>query len=127
MLTFCVSFKIDTSNLASVSDEDLAIIKAARETAEAAETQAGGFNEAIEAAGGTKTPLGRELQNGKIKNKVLKLQLQVLALEIEAAKGKDMADKLADKLKKLEKNVQLDREAAGQRSRGVNFQGTSQP
>ncbi|KAL2180351.1 uncharacterized protein P884DRAFT_289768 [Thermothelomyces heterothallicus CBS 202.75] len=120
-------FPIDTSNLASVSDEDLAILKAARKTAEAAETKAGGFNEAIKAAGGTKTTAGQALQNGKIKNKVLKLQLQVLALQIEAAKGEDTAAKLAEEQKKLDKNVQLDKEAAGQRSQSVNFQGTSQP
>ncbi|AEO53480.1 hypothetical protein MYCTH_2294851 [Thermothelomyces thermophilus ATCC 42464] len=120
-------FPIDTSNLASVSDEDLEILKAARKTAEAAETKAGGFNEAIKAAGGTKTTDGQALQNGKIKNKVLKLQLQVLALQIEAAKGKDTAAKLAEEQKKLDKNVQLDKEAAGQRSQSVNFQGTSQP
>ncbi|KAK4251923.1 hypothetical protein VTI28DRAFT_1563 [Corynascus sepedonium] len=120
-------FPIDPSDYASVSEEDLEILKAARETAEAAETEAGGFNDAIEAAGGKDTPEGQALQNGKIKNKVLKLQLQVMALEIEAAQGKDTADKLAEKLKKLDKNVKEDQAAAGQPSQSVNFQGTSQP
>ena len=96
-------------------------------TAENAETKAGGFNEAIDAAGGKNTAAGKALQNGKIKNKVLKLQLQVLALQIEAAQGKDTAAKLAAQTKKLNKNVQLDEDAAGQASTSVDFQGTSQP
>ncbi|KAH6650796.1 hypothetical protein F5144DRAFT_60645 [Chaetomium tenue] len=120
-------FPIDQSDFASVDAEDLAILKAARETAEAAETQAGGFNEAIEAAGGKNTPEGQALQAGKIKNKVLKLQLQVLALQIEAAQGKDTAEKLAKQQKKLDKNVKEDEAAAGQTSASVDFQGTSQP
>ncbi|KAK3898950.1 hypothetical protein C8A05DRAFT_18545 [Staphylotrichum tortipilum] len=120
-------FPIDTSDLASVDASDLAILKAARVTAEAAETDDGGFNDAIAAAGGQKTTTGTALQNGKIKNKVLKLQLQVLALQIEAAQGKDTATKLAAETKKLNKNVQLDKAAAGQASTSVDFQGTSQP
>jgi len=115
------------SNPAAVDPEDLAILKAARKTAENAETKAGGFNEAIKAAGGENTTQGKALQIGKIKNKVLKLQLQVMALTIEGAQGKDTAAKLAEEKAKLEKNVKLDREAAGQRSLSVNFQGTSQP
>ncbi|KAK4116438.1 hypothetical protein N656DRAFT_701112 [Canariomyces notabilis] len=120
-------FPIDQSDLASVDEEDLAILKAARETAEAAETQEGGFNEAIEAAGGDETEAGAALQRGKIKNKVLKLQLSVLALQIEAAQGKDTATKLAEQQKKLQKNIQLDEAEAGQPSTPVDFQGTSQP
>lgn len=119
--------QINQSDFASVDDEDLAIIKAARKTAENAETKAGGFNEAIEAAGGKNTARGRALQNGKIKNKVLKLQLQVLALQIEAARGKDTSEKLAKQLAKLEKNVKQDEDAAGEPSLGVDFQGTSEP
>jgi hypothetical protein len=47
----------------SVSANDLAILKAARVTAEGAETDAGGFNEAI-AAAGKDTTQGQALQNG---------------------------------------------------------------
>lgn len=119
--------QIDQSDFASVDEEDLAIIKAARKTAENAETKAGGFNEAIEAAGGKNTPAGQALQRGKIKNKVLKLQLQVLASQIEAAQGKDTAEKLASQRTKLAKNVQLDEEEAGLPSSTVDFQGTSEP
>ncbi|EGO52517.1 hypothetical protein NEUTE1DRAFT_54329 [Neurospora tetrasperma FGSC 2508] len=120
--------EVDENNLASVSAADLAIIKAARETAEDAETKAGGFNEAIKAAGGTKTTAGAALQVGKIKNKVLKLKLFTLAMQIEQAKGgKDNSAKIAEETKKLNNNIALDKAAAGQKSTSVNFQGTSQP
>lgn len=120
--------QVDENNLASVSAVDLAIIKAARETAEDAETKAGGFNEAIKAAGGTKTTAGAALQVGKIKNKVLKLKLFTLAMQIEQAKGgKDNSAKIAEETKKLNNNIALDKAAAGQKSSSVNFQGTSQP
>ncbi|KAK3995351.1 hypothetical protein QBC44DRAFT_259766 [Cladorrhinum sp. PSN332] len=120
-------FPIDLQNPASVSAQDMAILKAARVTAEAAETKAGGFNEAIEAAGGEKTTAGAALQRGKIKNKVLKLQLQVMALTVEGAQGKNTAAKLAEQQKKLAKNVETDKKSAGLQSTSVNFQGTSQP
>ncbi|KAL2271166.1 hypothetical protein VTJ83DRAFT_537 [Remersonia thermophila] len=122
-------FPIDQTNFANVDAEDLAILKAARKTAEAAETKAGGFNEAIRAAGGTNTEAGKALQCGKIANKVLKLQLQVMILQIEAARGKNTTAKLAQQQTKLAKNVQLDQEAAaeGLTCTSVNFQGTSQP
>ncbi|KAK4158488.1 hypothetical protein C8A00DRAFT_28498 [Chaetomidium leptoderma] len=121
------NFPIDQSDLASVDAKDLAILKAARETAEAAETKAGGFNAAIEAAGGKNTDAGKALQIGKIKNKVLKLQLQVMTLQIEAAQGKDTAAKLAKEQTKLANNIRLDEDAAGKASTSVDFQGTSQP
>ncbi|KAK4230545.1 hypothetical protein QBC38DRAFT_356970 [Podospora fimiseda] len=120
-------FPVNLSNPASVSTQDVAILKAARVTAEAAETKTGGFNEAINTAGGEKTAAGAALQRGKIKNKVLKLQLQVMTLTIEGARGRDTAAKLAEQQKKLAKNVELDQKAAGLPSTAVNFQGTSQP
>ncbi|EGZ77338.1 hypothetical protein NEUTE2DRAFT_49674 [Neurospora tetrasperma FGSC 2509] len=114
--------EVDENNLASVSAADLAIIKAARKTAEDAETKAGGFNEAIKAAGGTKTTAGAALQVGKIKNKVLKLKLFTLAMQIEQAKGgKDNSAKIAEETKKLNNNIELDKAAAGQKSTSVNF------
>ncbi|KAF4122554.1 hypothetical protein GMORB2_7546 [Geosmithia morbida] len=116
-------FPIDTSDLANVDDADLEIIKTARETAEAAETDAGGFNEAIDAAG-EDTEEGEALQVGKIKNKVLKLQLEVLALQIEQAKGEDNAEKLEEEQTKLNKNIATDQESAGETSQSVNFTGT---
>lgn len=44
----------------------MAILKAAGETAETAETEAGGFNDAIEQAGGKSTPEGESLQVGYV-------------------------------------------------------------
>lgn len=92
------------------------ILKDAREVAEEAEVGAGGFNDAIAAIGnGDKTAV----QNGKIKNKVLKLQLQVLALQIQAAQGNPDQAKLSEEQTKLNNNVQLDEAAAGEKSVGV--------
>lgn len=62
--------QIDENDLANVDPADAAIIKAARTTAEDAEVNAGGFNDAIAAASGADADA---LQVGKIKNKVLKL------------------------------------------------------
>lgn len=93
-----------------------------------AETEAGGFNEAIEGAGGQNTAAGRPLQIGKIKNKVLKLRLSQLILATEVAQGRtDRAAKLQEQTTKLNKNVELDEAATGQRSQSVNFQGSSRP
>lgn len=77
--------KVDQSNLAGVSASDLAIITSAAQISEDAETGAGGFDDAIAAAGGTGTTAGKALQNGKIKNKVLKLQTDVLRIQIEVS------------------------------------------
>ncbi|KAB5580724.1 hypothetical protein GE09DRAFT_1213165 [Coniochaeta sp. 2T2.1] len=118
-------FPIDTSNLAAVSANDLAIIQAARETAESAETDT--FNPAIDAAGGTSSGAGKLLQAGKIKNKVEKLYLEVLALQIQQAQGKDTADKIAEEQKKLDNNIKLDTAAKGQASQSVDFEGDDAP
>ncbi|KAL7921235.1 hypothetical protein ACQKWADRAFT_295915 [Trichoderma austrokoningii] len=115
-------FPIDTSNLKSVSSSDLAIINAARETAEAAETDA--FNGQIKAASGA---AATALQNGKIKNKVLKLFLEVSALQIQQAQGADNQDKIDEEQTKLNNNISLDTKAAGQTSKGVTFTGDVQP
>lgn len=113
--------KINESNLAGVSKSDLAIIKAARKTAEAAET--GAFNKAISAAGKT-SAAGKALQNGKIKNKVLKLKLETLALQIDQAQsGKDNSAKIAQEQKKLDNNIATDKKNAGQASQSVQFAG----
>lgn len=110
------------SNLASVSASDLAIIQAARETAEAAETDA--FNDQIDAASGTSAT---SLQNGKIKNKVLKLFLETTALQIQQAQGADNQDTIDAETKKLNTNIALDKKAAGQASTAVTFTGDVQP
>lgn len=118
-------FPIDTSNLAGVAASDLAIIAKAAQVSEDAETGTGGFNDAIAAAGGTQTTAGTALQNGKIKNKVLKLQTDVLRLQIEQAQGKSGLDtELQQQITKLNTNVALDKAAAGQTSQSVSFSGT---
>ncbi|KAF7537855.1 hypothetical protein G7054_g3377 [Neopestalotiopsis clavispora] len=116
------AFPVDTSDLAGVSDADLAILKAARETAEAAETDA--FNDAVDAASGD---AATALQNGKIKNKVLKLYLETTALQIEQAQGDDNQDKIDTEQKKLDTNVALDEKAAGEDSTAVSFTDDVQP
>ena len=63
-------FPVDMSNLAGVSAADLKTIQTERESAESAESDA--FNPAIDAATGD---AATALQNGKIKNKVLKCML----------------------------------------------------
>lgn len=112
---------------ASVSDNDIAILKAARVTAENAETETGGYNDAISAAGSS-TAAGKALQNGKIKNKVLKLELQVLLADIQIGQGQNsssVASHRATELKKLNTNVATDKKNAGQASTAVDFQGSS--
>lgn len=108
--------KIDQSDLANVSAGDLQIINDARETAEDAEVGTGGFNDELDAAGGGDTTA---IQNGKIKNKVLKLQLEVLALQIDAAQGNADQAKIDEETTKLNNNIKLDEAAAGQASVGV--------
>ncbi|KAF1996651.1 hypothetical protein P154DRAFT_417077, partial [Amniculicola lignicola CBS 123094] len=108
-------FPIDMSNLASVSDADHQIIKDARQVAESAETDA--FNPAIDAATGDAVTA---LQNGKIKNKVLKLSLEVMDLMISQAQGDDKTTQIAAEQKKLDNNIALDTKAAGQASTGVS-------
>ena len=51
----------------------------------------------------------------------------MLALQIEAAQGKDTAAKLATQNTKLANNIKLDKAAAGQTSTSIDFQGTSEP
>ncbi|KAF2796982.1 hypothetical protein K505DRAFT_406028 [Melanomma pulvis-pyrius CBS 109.77] len=111
-------FPVDTSDLANVSAADQKVISDARKVAESAETDA--FNPAIAAASGADATA---LQNGKIKNKVLKLQLEVLDLQISDAQGTDNTAKIAAEQKKLDNNIALDKKAAGQASQSVPFNG----
>ncbi|KAI0353662.1 hypothetical protein OH77DRAFT_1406415 [Trametes cingulata] len=108
-------------DLATVDDATLDAVKTMREAAEDAETEQ--FNPAIEAASGDEADA---LQNGKIKNKVLKLTGEVQALNIQIAQAKasgddtsDLEDKLKEEQTKLTKNIATDKKAAGQPSKGV--------
>jgi len=118
-------FPVDQTNLAGISASDLAIISSAAQISESAETGTGGFNDAIAAAGGTGTTAGTALQNGKIKNKVLKLQTDVLRIQIEVAQGNTgSASELSAQQTKLATNVALDKAAAGQTSTAISFAGS---
>ncbi|TQN73739.1 hypothetical protein CSHISOI_01733 [Colletotrichum shisoi] len=119
-------FPIDQikADLAGVSKDDLAILKAARVAAEGAEADAGGFNDAIAAASGADADA---LSIGKTKNKCLKLQLEVLALQVEQAQGADNQAKIDAEQKKLDNNVKKDKDNAGKTSKSVAFSATSQP
>ena len=98
------------------------IITKAAQVSEQAEVATGGFNDAIAASGGTGTAAGAVLQIGKIKNKVLKLQTDVLRLQIKGAQGGD-ASSLAAQQKKLATNVALDVKAKGKASKAISFAG----
>jgi hypothetical protein len=63
-------------------------------------------------------------QNGKIKNKVLKLTAEVLGIQIDAAQGGSSSD-LAAEQTKLANNIKLDTAAAGQTSTAVDFTATT--
>lgn len=107
-----------------MAPSDLAIISEAARVSEQAEVGSNGFNEAIKAAGDD-TTVTKPLQVGKIKNKVLKLQTDVLRIKIEVAQGNnDSASELQKQQTKLDTNVALDRKSAGQPSMPVNFVGT---
>ena len=112
------------TDLSTVSASDLTIISDAAKVSEQAEVASGGFNDAIEAAGGQGTTEGKALQVGKIKNKVLKLQTDVLRLQIQAAQGKEGLDEqIATQQKKLDTNVALDEAAKGETAKAIDFAG----
>ncbi|CAN8098996.1 unnamed protein product [Discula destructiva] len=111
-------FPIDESNLAGVAASDVAILSAARKTAENAEVNA--FNPAI-AKGGADAAA---LQVGKIRNKVMKLKLEVLGLQIKQAQGGgDQTAKIAEEQTKLNNNIATDTKNAGKTSQSVVFTG----
>ncbi|KAF2115386.1 hypothetical protein BDV96DRAFT_492920 [Lophiotrema nucula] len=110
---------LDLNDLANVDAADLKFLGVVNDVANDAETDA--FNTAIEAATGDEATA---LQNGKIKNKVLKLMATKIELEAKAAQGEDTAAKLDAEVKKLNNNIALDAEAAGQPSTAVSFDAT---
>ncbi|CAK5274945.1 unnamed protein product [Mycena citricolor] len=109
------------ADLTTVSASALANLNTMRLAAEAAET--GKFNPQIAAASGA---AATALQNGKIKNKVLKLTAEVQGLKIKLAQAQakgsstsSIQTSLATEQKKLSNNIALDTKAAGQASKGV--------
>ncbi|KAI6379109.1 hypothetical protein MCOR25_002089 [Pyricularia grisea] len=120
-------FPIDDSKIANIDPADLKIIKDARTTAEKAETD--GFDPAIAKATGEEKD---ELEVGKIKNKVLKLQLEVEELQAEMAQNmntmsaeakKTQQAKLTEEQQKLSNNIAEDKKNAGKKSKSVPFNG----
>lgn len=111
----------DGVDLATVDDQTADDIETMRKAAESAETD--DFNPAIEAASGDEADA---LQNGKIKNKVLKLTAEVQGLNIKLAKAQaagqstsSIQKKIDAEQKKLDTNVATDKKNAGQASKGV--------
>ncbi|KAF2639472.1 hypothetical protein P280DRAFT_402160 [Massarina eburnea CBS 473.64] len=108
------AFPIDMNDLANVDPADQKVISDARQVAESAEVDTGGFNEQIKADSSNDA-----LAVGKTKNKVLKLQLEVMDLMISQAQGKDEADKITAEQKKLDTNIAADKKNAGKTSADV--------
>jgi len=102
--------------MANIDAADIAFLGSVNDIGNDAEV--GAFNPAISAASGDEKTA---LQNGKIKNKVLKLTATSLELQIKAAQGEDTAAKLATEAKKLNNNIALDEKAAGQASTKLAF------
>ncbi|KAK7949308.1 uncharacterized protein PG986_010194 [Apiospora aurea] len=116
------AFPVDMSNPGAVSKSDLAILVAARQTAENAETA---FNSAVAASSGA---AAQALDVGKTKNKVLKLRTFEMLVQVQQARGsKDKDAQLADIQKKLAANVKLDQANKGKKSQSFSFTADVQP
>lgn len=107
---------LDLNDLANVDPADIAFLGSVNDIANDAEVEA--FNVALEGATGDEKTA---IQNGKIKNKVLKLEATVIELQAKAAQGEDTSAKLAAEQKKLDNNIALDTAAAGQPSTKLSF------
>jgi hypothetical protein len=123
---------IDVNDLANVDAADLAFLGDVNDIANDAEVSV--FNPAIEAATGDEKSALEVfvfilyllqtlifVQNGKIKNKILKLTATKLELMAKAAQGEDTSTKLAAEQKKLDNNIAQDVKAAGQPSTALTF------
>ncbi|KAG4439911.1 hypothetical protein IFR05_004586 [Cadophora sp. M221] len=107
---------LDLNDLANVDPADIAFLGSVNDIANDAEVEA--FNAALEGATGDEKTA---IQNGKIKNKVLKLEATVIELQAKAAQGEDTSAKLAAEQKKLDNNIALDTAAAGEPSTKLSF------
>ncbi|KAF2019430.1 hypothetical protein BU24DRAFT_459103 [Aaosphaeria arxii CBS 175.79] len=110
---------LDLNNPGNIDPADVKFLAEVNNVANDAEKEA--FNTQIEAASGD---AATALQNGKIKNKVLKLMATKIQLESKQANGEDVSAKLADELKKLNNNIATDTKNAGQASTAVDFDAT---
>ncbi|KAF1839380.1 hypothetical protein BDW02DRAFT_585053 [Decorospora gaudefroyi] len=109
---------LDLQNPQNIDQADLTFLNSVNQVANQAEKQA--FNPAVEAANGVQAD---QIQNGKIKNKVLKLEATVIKLMAQQAQGQDVTERLAEETKKLNTNIGLDQAAAGQVSIAMPFDG----
>jgi hypothetical protein len=89
---------LDLTNMAAVDLADIDFLGSVNDIDNDAEVAA--FNPAISAIAGEEVAL----QNGKIKNKVLKLTAASLELQIRAAQREDISAKLRTETKKLNNN-----------------------
>ncbi|CAI9634309.1 hypothetical protein GT037_011127 [Alternaria burnsii] len=111
---------LDLQNPENIDPADLTFLNEVNQVANDAEKEA--FNPAVEAATGDEAD---QIQNGKIKNKVLKLMATVIKLQAQQAQGDDsVADKLAEEMTKLNNNIKQDTAAAGQVSIAEPFDAT---
>ncbi|CAN9114026.1 hypothetical protein CUC08_Gglean002743 [Alternaria sp. MG1] len=111
---------LDLQNPGNIDPADLTFLNEVNQVANDAEKEA--FNPAVEAATGDEAD---QIQNGKIKNKVLKLMATVIKLQAQQAQGDDsVADKLAEEMTKLNNNIKQDTAAAGQVSIAEPFDAT---
>ncbi|KAI4645704.1 hypothetical protein J4E93_005282 [Alternaria ventricosa] len=111
---------LDLQNPGNIDPADLTFLNEVNQVANDAEKEA--FNPAVEAATGDEAD---QIQNGKIKNKVLKLMATVIKLQAQQAQGDDtVADKLAEEMTKLQNNIDQDTAAAGQVSIAEPFDAT---
>ncbi|KAF1938196.1 hypothetical protein EJ02DRAFT_469076 [Clathrospora elynae] len=109
---------LDLQNPENIDPADIKFLNKVNNVANKAED--GAFNTAVAAATGD---AAAQIQNGKIKNKVLKLTASTIALKANQAQGEDVAAKLADETKKLNNNIAIDTKNAGQTSIAEPFDG----
>ncbi|KAF2845500.1 hypothetical protein T440DRAFT_265751 [Plenodomus tracheiphilus IPT5] len=111
---------LDLQNPENIDPADITFLGEVNNVANDAEKEA--FNPAVEAATGDEAD---QIQNGKIKNKVLKLMATKIQLQAKQAQGDDsVAEKLADETKKLNNNIATDKKNAGQTSIAESFDAT---
>ncbi|KAH9465832.1 hypothetical protein MJO29_007526 [Puccinia striiformis f. sp. tritici] len=106
----------------AIDQTDLDVCKKmSREAVDAEES----FNTAIDKNGGPTTELGKQFQNGKICNKVLKFTGSVLCLQMElqlaGVARSSRRKKLNEQITKLEEAIQIDQAANGQKQRSVEL------
>ncbi|KAH8728614.1 hypothetical protein GQ44DRAFT_674966 [Phaeosphaeriaceae sp. PMI808] len=110
---------LNLNNLAGVSKADLDFLNTVNQVANDAEKEA--FNPAVAAATGAAADAA---QNGKIKNKVLKLMATVIKLEAQQAQGGNVAAQLQAETTKLDNNIATDKKNAGKASTAIPFDAT---